>query len=117
MDKFSIAFTTQIAWRQDSSARFAIARFDDLIFVRGDLDYSTVPILERAITVTPRIDSGHLILDLADMTFIDGSGLNLLIRLRNHLKQDGCRLVLQFVPDSALRLIELFQLRDSFKIS
>jgi anti-sigma B factor antagonist len=78
--------------------RFEIAvggeRETKIIWVAGELDLSTVPAL------THRVDSQFgeslttLTLDLSDLTFMDSSGLRLLIELNQRAQREAWRLIL-----------------------
>jgi anti-anti-sigma factor len=61
----------------------------------GELDLATSPLLEREIEEL--FDGGvlrELIVDLSALTFVDSSGLRLLIALNERAQAEGCRLAL-----------------------
>ena len=53
--------------------------------VRGDLDSTTAPDLDAILTAV--VDAGHIriVLDFADLTFIDAAGLNVVVRCAQNL--------------------------------
>ena len=58
----------------------------------GELDLAAVPTLEAAI---PNLAAGEvLVVDLRDLTFIDSSGIHVLMRLDTAARDDGWSLVL-----------------------
>jgi anti-anti-sigma factor len=61
--------------------------------VTGELDLSTVPVLTESVE---RLQSGTkaLTLDLSDLSFMDSTGLRLLIALDRRANQEGWKLVL-----------------------
>ncbi|MFF7856980.1 anti-sigma factor antagonist [Streptomyces sp. NPDC007904] len=70
----------------------------------GSLDLHTAPSLYRqAIQVLDRRPS--LILDLADVTFCDSSGLNTLLRLHCHAQAAGGRLTVAGPPAQLVRML------------
>jgi anti-anti-sigma factor len=58
------------------------------ITVRGELDIATAPALERASIEQTRI-GGSVVLDLRELTFIDATGLGLVLRTNAHARRDG----------------------------
>jgi anti-anti-sigma factor len=55
--------------------------------------------------------------DLRGLTFIDSTGLRLLIRLDQRARTDGCTLTLVDGEGPAHRLLQLTRLRDRFTIA
>jgi anti-sigma B factor antagonist len=47
----------------------------------GELDMGTVPLLESAMSYQHDLGDGELVVDLRGVTFIDSSGVHLLLRL------------------------------------
>ncbi|MEU9593820.1 STAS domain-containing protein [Streptomyces sp. NPDC048219] len=77
-----------------------------VITVRGDVDLSTCPELTRtALDLLPT--SATLCLDLSGVTFMDSSGLNLLILLQQRQHAEGHRLALTGLQSQPARLLEL----------
>jgi anti-anti-sigma factor len=60
----------------------------DRLFLGGELDVFTAPILQREIDSVARSD-GALILDLGDLTFLDWVGLRSLERAAEYAGRDG----------------------------
>jgi anti-sigma B factor antagonist len=85
-----------------------------VVSVRGEVDLATAPELEssvqRAFTVAP--DS--VLLDLAGMTFIDSSGLRVLVALSNEARSRDAKLTLRNVPRHAERVLDLTGLSEWF---
>lgn len=82
--------------------------------VGGELDLATAPLLDehlrRVAEVAP---PGLVVVDLADVTFVDCSGLRPLLAARNRLRH---RLLLIHVPDRFHRFLDLTDLTDVFLI-
>jgi anti-anti-sigma factor len=88
----------------------AVERRDDLAIVQpsGDLDAATVETLSAALDSVR--GAGRLLLDLRGLSFIDSSGLHLLVALFERAQDDGFRLTLLPPPapvDRAIRLCGL----------
>ncbi|GAA1503949.1 hypothetical protein GCM10009730_03440 [Streptomyces albidochromogenes] len=96
------AFTVTVEQRPDLT----------LVTVAGELDMQTVPAVEEAAVVVP-LGGKPLRVDLAGVSFMDSSGLNLLLRLRRRMREEGGHLVLsglQEQPAGLLRLTETYAL-------
>jgi anti-anti-sigma factor len=83
-----------------------------LIAVRGDLDAATEPQLTHVLSELARTD-GRLVLDLRELSFIDASGLRLLLRADAHARRNGRQLSL-IAGHHVTRLLDLCHLRDHF---
>jgi anti-anti-sigma factor len=58
------------------------------IFATGELDIATVPVLEEAFDAAVATDAALIVVDLGGITFIDSTGLRLLIKM-NDVCADG----------------------------
>lgn len=77
----------------------------------GELDISTAPRLRDALrALEPRPET--LIIDLRGLSFLDTSGLQLLLEERQSAERDGRRIVLVRGSDELHRLFELAGLTD-----
>jgi anti-anti-sigma factor len=75
-----------------------------MFFLSGELDLSTIPLMETAIQ--PAIDrAGPLTLDVSGLTFIDSSGVGAILRAITALPS-GC-IILHGVHNAAEKVIEL----------
>ncbi|MGW7196990.1 STAS domain-containing protein [Streptomyces chryseus] len=82
------------------------------ITVAGELDMTTVPAVEEAAVVVP-LGGKALHVDLAGVSFMDSSGLNLLLRLRRRMREEAGHLVLSGLreqPAGLLRLTETYDM-------
>ena len=104
--------------RRTGSARAAalepfavkVQRRDDVAIVqaRGELDVATVETLRA--TLGAIVSTGRLVLDLRGLSFIDSTGLHLLVALHQRAQRDGFQLTLvaPAAPvDRAIRLCGL----------
>ncbi|MEU6098114.1 STAS domain-containing protein [Streptomyces sp. NPDC047079] len=85
-----------------------------LITVSGDIDRQTCPELAQAAAVP--LDGRTLHLEMSGVSFMDSSGLHLLLLLRRRLHEDGGRLVvtgLQRQPTRLLHLTETYELLNA----
>jgi anti-anti-sigma factor len=89
---------------------------DVSLVLRGELDLSTVEQLERE--VSSRVDGRPdlVVVDLRELTFLDSTGLRLMLRLHGHLQSTGGRLVLVEGPRRVQRVFELTGAADELEI-
>jgi len=76
------------------------------ITLTGEMDLSTCPTLEQDFLVMP-LDDKRIRVDLSGVSFMDSTGLNLLLRLRTRLISEGGHLVLSRLPDQVTRLLQM----------
>ena len=82
----------------------------------GDIDLSTVEDVESGLRSAIDGGTGVMVLDLREVSFLDSSGLRLLLRLHKDLGEAGRRLVLVQGPRRVARVFELTGADDQFEI-
>jgi anti-anti-sigma factor len=82
----------------------------------GELDLSTIPILEAELRQAER-DADHVVLDLEQLSFIDSSGLRALIHAQKRADADHFVLSLRRVSRQAQKLFEVTGALNLFQIS
>jgi anti-anti-sigma factor len=85
------------------------------IAVFGEIDLSTVDSLDTAIRRAERTEIERIVLDLTDLSFLDSTGLSLLLRASQRSRYDGNRL--SFVPskhEAVTRLVALTGTAEMF---
>ncbi|MFL5846081.1 MAG: STAS domain-containing protein [Solirubrobacteraceae bacterium] len=80
------------------------------VAVSGELDLASVPSLRAQLRRTAR-EAKEVYLDLTQVTFIDSSGLSLLVGVDAESRADGFGFALQAGP-AVLKLIDLCDLRE-----
>jgi anti-sigma B factor antagonist len=89
--------------------RFAVnvQRRDDVAIVqpRGELDVATVETLRAALGAI--VNAGRLVIDLRGLSFIDSTGLHLLVALHERAQRDGFQLTLLAPAAPIRRAIQL----------
>lgn len=81
-----------------------------VVSLRGELDLDGTPNLEAALIDAEQSDATRILLDLGDLTFIDSTGLGVLVRAAARARSNGDRLSITSPQDqvaSILRLTEL----------
>jgi anti-sigma B factor antagonist len=88
-----------------------------VVRVSGDVDLATSPqlreALERAITGGVQL----VRLDMTGVTFLDSSGISVLVDAKQRLQDNGARLVLHGVGDRIARVLEISGLGSFFDTS
>jgi len=82
----------------------------------GEIDLSTVEDVESELRTAIDGGTGVVALDLREVSFLDSSGLRLLLRLHKELADAGRRLVLVQGPRRVARVFELTGAEDQFEI-
>jgi anti-anti-sigma factor len=78
----------------------------------GEIDIATAPDLAALVDAAAGRHRNRLVLDLADVAFMDVTGLNLVIRLASRLKESGGELIVRSASCLTRRLFDLVGLSD-----
>ncbi len=97
--------------------RLTTRREDDRVVLQahGELDLGTVPAVDREVQELLAGGSRSIVLDLRPLTFIDSSGLNLLLRLDAQARSDGFAFAIIEGDGPVRRLLALTNLTDDFE--
>ncbi|MEU1012304.1 STAS domain-containing protein [Streptomyces sp. NPDC088810] len=90
-----------------------------VITTAGEIDLTTCPALRRATLAIP-LGGKTLQMDLSGVTFMDSSGLNFMLQLRERLIAEGGQIVvtgLQPRVEYVLRLTETYELLTTAAVS
>ena len=83
--------------------------------LQGELDLSTVPTLrETAFAELDRPDCATLAFDLAELAFLDSTGIGSWVEIRGRALRNGQRVVIRAVPDFVARVLEIGALTPLF---
>lgn len=96
------------------AAEFAPPRMT--LALKGELDLADAPSLEREILALPWSHLTELIVDLAEVTFVDSTGLHVLIRASQRAAAAGVRFSVVHVPEQPRKLFTLVGLTDSLNV-
>jgi anti-sigma B factor antagonist len=83
-----------------------------IIRVHGELDIATAADLERTL-LRPRDPGDRVVLDLADLRFMDSTGLRVLLRARTEARSGRWELYLRDVPANIERLFSISGVHDA----
>jgi anti-anti-sigma factor len=82
----------------------------------GEIDLSTVEDVESGVREAINGNNGVVALDLREVSFLDSSGLRLMLRLNKELDDEGRRLVVVQGPRRVARVFELTGAQDQLEI-
>lgn len=77
------------------------------LWATGELDLAAAPVFSEAIASCVLTRPVDLVLDLGGVTFLDSSGLHVLIDGRRIARETGVPLLLRSVPGPVLRVLDL----------
>jgi anti-anti-sigma factor len=80
--------------------------------LRGELDLASVVALEERLSAAERDSPARIVLDLSGLTFIDSSGLRVLLLADGRARESGRELVLTQSTDAVQRVFEMTGARD-----
>lgn len=97
----------------DDSFSISSERLDGGIRIRprGDLDIGTTEVLDEELR---RAEDGHarIEVDLGELTFMDSTGLQVLLLAHRRAAENGRRMTVLNVPPRVMRLLELTGVLD-----
>ncbi len=96
-----------VASRDGDTATFTLS---------GELDPHTAPMLADELDEAINGGAATVVLHLAELSFIDSSGLRVVISAHRQLDEKGGRLVLRSPSDTVRRLLEITGLLDHIEI-
>lgn len=101
-------------------AVFDLARMEygghPVVFVYGEIDVMTAPRLHETLEEIISESPASLLVDLANVSFIDSTGLGALVVAHRHLEERGGRLRLVSVPPPVAQVLEVTGLTSRFEV-
>lgn len=98
----------------DPTTRLDVSRDGDRIVVAGDIDAHTCP--DLASELDPLPGTGDVRLDVAEVGFIDSSGLRVIIGAHQQAEESDRKLLIERPSKSVSRLLEISGLDDHLHI-
>ena len=84
-----------------------------IVVPRGELDMATAGAIEQELRRLRRKEVRHIVLDLGGLSFMDSSGLHLVMRWVTDASRDGFEFELEPGPPAVQRVFELAAVTDS----
>jgi anti-sigma B factor antagonist len=82
--------------------------------VEGDIDLAIAPRLEKDLLHAIRVGTGDVVIDFTDVTFLDSSGVHVLINAAAALVDQGRELRLHGLRSTVRLAIDVLGLADTF---
>jgi anti-sigma B factor antagonist len=105
-----------------SPASFVVSQGDTAgtwtLAVAGEIDVATSPEFRRELHQLADRDPSRIVLDFSGLTFIDSSGLGVLVGVRKRLREEGHGdiLVLEGLQDPVRKVFDITGLTELFTI-
>jgi anti-sigma B factor antagonist len=87
------------------------------VAIEGELDIATAPVLDATLADVEQGANGTVLLDLADVRFIDSTGLRSLLSARRRAQENGRRLRLANLAPDVERVFDVTGVRRIFDIA
>ena len=87
-----------------------------VVTVRGDLDAASAPRLKQALQDLRREHAHDVIVDVEGLTFIDSSGVYVLIQALKRMSTEGRQLTLRGADSRAHKVLDVCRLTSVFDI-
>lgn len=78
-----------------------------IVGLRGELDLAAADELRARLRAACHATENRLIIDLAELTFIDSTGLSILVDFHEKTRQAGGAMVLVAPPPSVVRVLDI----------
>jgi anti-sigma B factor antagonist len=82
------------------------------LVLRGELDLSTVSKVEEELRRAEAGEPELLVLDLSGLNFLDSTGLRLIVRTDQRVREQGRRLAIVKGPDTVQRVFSITRLDE-----
>lgn len=86
-----------------------------VVKVHGEVDMATAPQLAKAVTEVLEMPPRTLVFDLTEVTFLDSSGIKVLLHARRPLPEEGS-VVLRRPQPAVLQVLEITDLAGLFVV-
>lgn len=86
------------------------------LVLRGELDLSTVQKVEEELATVEASGEKVVVLDLSGLTFLDSTGLRLMVTADQRAQKDGRRLVIVKGPETVQRVFSITKLDETLEM-
>ena len=86
------------------------------VVLEGELDIATVDDVQRRVAAAERQAPPLLVIDLSSLTFVDSSGVRILLLADDRARADGRRLAVRLGTGPALRVFVALGLVEKFEV-
>jgi stage II sporulation protein AA (anti-sigma F factor antagonist) len=96
--------------------RYARNGTAETLYVTGELDMATAPILEHTVAGALDGQGGEFRLDISALTFMDSTGAKAMLRVHERVESLGRRLIIVSPTRAVRRVFELMGLRGVLEV-
>ncbi|HEY2195426.1 MAG TPA: STAS domain-containing protein [Actinomycetospora sp.] len=86
------------------------------LVLHGELDITTFPIAQREISSVQDQRPAILVLDMAELAYLDSSGIRLVLLAQQHADDSGRKVAVRLGDGQARRLFDMLGLADRFDV-
>lgn len=90
---------------------------ETVVHVAGELDLATAPLLQEACATAAGRNPQTLRIDMSEVTFLDSTGISVLVQAHKQLDAQGGELVLHGLRDQTARVLGVAGLGEFFRRS
>jgi anti-anti-sigma factor len=83
----------------------------------GELDLDTAPLLDQELTAVREAGAGRIVLDMRALTFMDSTGLRLVIRWDTAAREEGFEFAIVPGPDVVERVFRLTGMEEQIPVA
>jgi anti-sigma B factor antagonist len=87
-----------------------------VVRIEGEVEFATAPRLRATLLDLAQEGASPVVLDLADVSFVDSAGISLLIQAKKRLASGNSDLVLRAPQASVRRVLEISGVTELFQI-
>ena len=87
-----------------------------VLALSGELDFKTANEGHKRLLELHPPRGGRLLVDLSAVTFMDSTGIRLLLQAREHARRNRATFAVVSGPDEVMRVIDLVGLREQLEI-
>jgi anti-sigma B factor antagonist len=101
-----------VATSHDLELRTEAGEAHTTLAASGEIDYGNVASLRSALLELIRAKTPDLVVDLADVSFIDSTALSVLVQAKQRLESNGGRMAVSRPQPRVARVLQLAGLED-----
>ena len=87
-----------------------------VLALAGELDAARATDFQKRMLRLELRRGGQLVLDLRELTFMDSTGIRLILQASQHAQRHGAELVVVRPPDNVMRVLELVGLDEQLDV-
>jgi stage II sporulation protein AA (anti-sigma F factor antagonist) len=87
-----------------------------IVRIEGEVEFATAPRLRATLLDLAQEGASPVVVDLAEVSFLDSAGISLLIQAKKRLASAGSDLVLRSPQPHVRRVLEISGVTDLFRI-